>query len=123
MIRSLARLVKPLGCTLSRSAPARSYYPVRSLMERKEGPILANPYSVTDRLVKLIALHDNVKDPSAIKLGCTFSEIGINDLDLVEVMIMCEEEFGMEFTEEEGESVHTVEDLARILSANFHTDA
>ena len=67
-------------------------------MERKEGPILADPNNVQDRLTKLIALHDKVKDPSAVKLGRSFSELGLNELDLVEVMLMCEEEFGIEFT-------------------------
>lgn len=36
-------------------------------------------------------------------------------------MLMCEEEFFIEFTEEEGENAHTVEDLVRMIATNFYT--
>ena len=119
----LTRNARPPLCArpLIRPLPARPYYPLRKVMERNEGPILADPNNVSDRLAKVLALHDKVKDPSAVKLGASFSDLGLNDLDLVEVMLMCEEEFGIEFTEEEGEKVRTVEDLARLITSNFYT--
>lgn len=46
----------------------RFYYPDNVLMQRSEGDYFADPKVVAERAIRLIALHDNVKDPSAITL-------------------------------------------------------
>ena len=60
----------------------RSYYPGDVLMKRQEGEYFADPVSVAERVVRLIALHDHVNDPSAITLNCSFEQLGLNSLDL-----------------------------------------
>jgi hypothetical protein len=61
--------------------PVRTYYPDNVLMKRNEGDYYADPIVVAERVVRLIALHDNVKDPSAITISSSFNSLGLNDLD------------------------------------------
>lgn len=99
----------------------RFYYPDNVLMTRHEGEYFSDPKEVADRVVRLLALHDNVKDPSAITLGSSFQELGLNSLDLVEITLGLEREFDMEFSEEDCESFHTVNDLVENISRNFYS--
>lgn len=41
-------------------------------MKRDEGDYFADPMAVGEKVVRLIALHDNVSDPSAVTLASTF---------------------------------------------------
>jgi hypothetical protein len=41
----------------------RSYYKDNVLMPREQGDYYADPMDVAERVVRLIALHDNVRDP------------------------------------------------------------
>ena len=45
--------------------PVRSYFKDNVIMEREYGDgYMADPVSTAERIVRLLALHDNVKDPS-----------------------------------------------------------
>ena len=90
-------------------------------MKRVEGEYFADPKDVADRVVRLIGLHDNVRDPAAITLNSSFEELGLNALDMVEVYIAAEREFDLEIAEEECESMTTVNDLVEFLAKNFYT--
>lgn len=90
-------------------------------MKRVEGEYFADPKAVAERVVRLLALHDNVKDPSAITLNSTFDEIGLNELDMVEIFLATEREFDLEIDEEECESMTTVNDLVEFLAKSFYT--
>lgn len=63
---------------------------------------------VAERVVRLIALHDNCKDPSNITLASSFTDIGLNALDMCEVFIGIEREFDLEISEEDCEVMNTV---------------
>ena len=69
------------------AAPRRYYYPNGQLMQREEGDYFNDPIMVAERVVRLVALHDNVRDPSAITLNSTFEELGLNPLDLCELYL------------------------------------
>jgi hypothetical protein len=47
-------------------------------MKRNEGDYYADPKDVSERVVRLLALHDNVLDPAAITLGASFESLGLN---------------------------------------------
>ena len=53
-------------------APTRHYYKDHVLMPREQGEYYADPMDVAERVVRLVGLHDNCKDPSAVALNCTF---------------------------------------------------
>ena len=103
------------------AAPRRYYYPNGQLMAREEGDYFNDPIMVAERVVRLIALHDNVRDPSGITLNSTFAELGLNPLDLCEIFLQAEREFDTEISEEDCESFVTVNDLVENLSRNFYT--
>ena len=90
-------------------------------MERENGDYFADPIAVAERVVRLIALHDNVNDPSAVTLNSTFDQLGLNELDMQEIFLQAEREFDMEISEEDCESFHTVNDLVEHLAQNFYT--
>ncbi|TNV75153.1 hypothetical protein FGO68_gene15302 [Halteria grandinella] len=77
--------------------------------------------NVAERIVRLIALHDNVRDPAAVTLNSTWEDLGLNSLDLCEVFLQAEREFDTEISEEDCESFATVKDLVENLSRNFYT--
>ena len=89
-------------------------------MHRDEGEYYLDPVVVAERVVRLIALHDSVKDPSAITVGSSFEELGLNQLDLVEVFLGAEKEFDLEIADDDCESMSTVNDLVEYLSRNMY---
>lgn len=57
-----------------------------TLRDQASGYYLS-PEDVTRRLIKVIALHDDVKAPDQITLSSTWNQIGLNDMTYVEVLI------------------------------------
>jgi len=53
--------------------------------------------------VRLIALHDRCREPASVTLNKSFSELGLNALDMCEVFIGAEREFDLEIAEEDCE--------------------
>lgn len=90
-------------------------------MKRNEGDYYADPKDVAERVVRMLALHDNIKDPAAITLGSSFESLGLNGLDMAEVFLGAEREFDLEISEEDCESMNTVNDLVEFLARNFYT--
>ena len=118
-IRARATLLRPtITFTMQ---PRRFYHPAGQLMERENGDYFADPIAVAERVVRLIALHDNVIDPAAVTLNSSFEELGLNGLDLQEIFLQAEREFDMEISEEDCESFHMVNDFVEHLAQNFYT--
>jgi acyl carrier protein len=78
----------------------RTYYPDNILMTRTQGEYYSDPMVVAERVVRLFALHDNVQDPESVTLNSTFADLGLNTLDMAEIMIGIEKEFDMEIDED-----------------------
>ena len=118
-----SRLVLSRSTTLSvvSMAPRRFYYPGNQLMERETGEYYADPIAIAERVVRLIGLHDTVRDPAAITLNSSFDDLGLNVLDLQEIFLQAEREFDIEISEEDCESFNTVSDLVENLARNFYT--
>ena len=79
LARTQPRMLASTGSLLRQ--PQRTYYPNGQLMKREEGEYFADPIEVAERVVRLIALHDNVKNPSAVTLQSDFSSLGFNVFD------------------------------------------
>ena len=108
----------PMQASVSR----RFYYPGNQLMPREEGDYFADPIAIAERVVRLIALHDNVRDPASVMLKSSFEDdLGLNVLDMQEIFLQAEREFDMEISEEDCESFVTVNDLVEHLARNFYT--
>ena len=58
--------------TLAKSVTAattRGYYKDNVLMPREQGEYYADPMDVAERVVRLVALHDNCSDPGQVSLN------------------------------------------------------
>jgi len=64
-VRSRSLLLRPIQLAV---APQRFYFPNGVLMKREEGDYYSDPVVIAERAIRLMALHDNVNDPSAITL-------------------------------------------------------
>ena len=102
-------------------APLRGYFKDNVIMERNYGDgYMIDPIETAERVVRCIALHDNVIDPSDITLGKSFEDIGLNALDLCEIYIMLEKEFDFEISEDDCETFQTVNDLVEFIARSFY---
>lgn len=64
----------------------------------------------TERVIKVIAEHLEVEE-STINESTTFTDLGVDSLDAVEIMMELEDEFGIEVkAEEAGKSVKELVD-------------
>jgi len=101
---------------------ARTYYKDNVLMPREYGDgYMCDPVEVAERLVRIFALHDNIKiAPSDITPGMSFEEVGLNDLDMCEVFLVIEREFDFEISEEDCESFTTINDVVEFTARNFY---
>ena len=101
--------------------PMRGYFNDNVIMDRNYGDgYMIDPIETAERVVRCIALHDNVIDPSDITLRKSFEEIGLNALDMCEIYIMLEKEFDFEISEDDCETFHTVNDLVEFIARNFY---
>lgn len=102
-------------------ASVRGYYKDNVLMPREKGEYYADPLDVAERVVRLIALHDNVRDPASVTLASNFNELGLNALDMCEVFIGVEREFDLEISEEDCEAMSSIQELVEFLSKHPST--
>lgn len=99
----------------------RGYYKDNVIMEREYGEgYMADPVDTAERIVRCLALHDNINDPSNITLGQSFEDLGLNQLDMVEIFLAIEKDFDFEISEDACESFTTVNDLVEHVARNFY---
>lgn len=88
-------------------------------MTREDGDYYGDPKDIAERFIRLTALHDNVKDPSAITLQSSFEELGLNSLDMQEILLAAEREFDLELADQDCETFHTVNDVVEFLARTY----
>merc|ERR1712070_1368742 len=99
--------------------PNRNYYKDNVLMERNYGDgYMKDPVDTAERIVRCIALHDNVNDPANITLADSFDHLGLNALDLCEISMAVEKEFDFEIAEDVVETFTTVNDMVEHVARN-----
>ena len=68
-----------------------------------------------ERLKKIVAEQLNVEEDRIVS-GASFTEdLGADSLDLVELIMSLEEEFGIEISDEEAEKIKTVGDAEQFI--------
>lgn len=71
-----------------------------------------------DKVNKIIIDHLNV-DAEKIQAKSSFTEdLGADSLDIVEIIMSFEEEFGIEIPDEDAEKLKTVQDVLNYLEKN-----
>jgi acyl carrier protein len=80
--------------------------------------------TVLDRVTQILVSHLGV-DEGQVTPDTSFKELGMDSLDLVEIIIRFEEEFegeadsgaGFEITDEQAKTIQTVDDAVRYLKS------
>lgn len=73
-----------------------------------------------DQVIKLVAETTKV-DPMTIKLQSNFIEdLHLDSLDMVELMMKMEDEFGLEIPEKDAEKLKTINDVISFLQTKKH---
>lgn len=67
-----------------------------------------------EKIEKLLSEYKDV-EPGSIKAETTFEELELDSLDLVDMAMACEDEFGV--TVEVNESLKTIGDLMKVIEA------
>jgi acyl carrier protein len=73
------------------------------------------PASAEERLKKIIAEQLSVSEDEVTPEANFIDDLNADSLDLVELIMSLEEEFGIEISEEEAEKIHTVGDAIEYI--------
>jgi acyl carrier protein len=72
-----------------------------------------------EKKVKEIVAEQLGKDANEITAGASFiDDLGADSLDIVELVMKMEEEFGIEIPDEEAEKIKTVNDVVEYIKAH-----
>lgn len=75
--------------------------------------------SVFDRVQTILIDHIGVEATDIREDAKIRDDLGADSLDLVEIVMEVEDEFGIEINDEEAEKIETVGDIVRYVSANL----
>lgn len=72
-----------------------------------------------DTMQKVINLivQELKTDPKDIKVNVSFHDMGVDSLDMVQIIMKCEEQFGLEIPDDVAEKFHTINDVVEYINA------
>ena len=74
--------------------------------------------NVLERVKKVIVEQLNVEESQVVETASFTTDLNADSLDLVELVMAFEEEFGIEFPDEEAEKIHTVKDAVDFIESH-----
>lgn len=81
-------------------------------------PAFLDPAEVTDRIVAVVKNFDQV-DPSKVTPTTKFAEdLGLDSLDIVEVVMAIEDEFAIEIPDQEADKILSIADAVEYISSH-----
>jgi len=75
-----------------------------------------NPQNTQDKVVSIIATKLSI-DPSTIKGDSNLQDLGADSLDLVEIIMKLEEQFGIEVDDAKAEKLKNVNDVVAYVNS------
>ena len=72
---------------------------------------------IEDRTRKIVVEHLGVEEDKVIENASFIDDLGADSLDTVELVMAFEEEFGIEIPDDAAESIQTVGDAIKFISA------
>ncbi len=74
---------------------------------------------VQEKIIDIIANHLSVPKEKVVPQASFVDDLGADSLDLVELVMAFEEEFGMEIADEDAEKLQTVQDVIDYVKKNM----
>ena len=71
-----------------------------------------------EEIKKLLVEEVGVKESSITPEASLTSDLGINSLELADLVMLCEEKYGIPIEDDEMKSFHTVGDVAEYIEAH-----
>jgi acyl carrier protein len=78
----------------------------------------ADVEKITQRLREIIAEQLGISEEEIVPEASFVDDLGADSLDLVELIMALEEEFGMDISDEEAEKIQTVQDAINYIAEN-----
>ncbi|XP_066919702.1 acyl carrier protein-like [Clytia hemisphaerica] len=79
----------------------------------------ADDESLEDKTMNVLKLFDKV-DPSKVNVEAhLINDLGLDSLDVVEVVMAFEDEFGIEISDEEAEKIFTIRQAVELIGAKM----
>lgn len=78
-----------------------------------------DPNETARRILRVIAQFDRVQNPEQVTLNTQWHEMGLNELDTVELLVGVEDEFKIEFPDDVAEKFKDVHDAVQYVSRSF----
>lgn len=73
---------------------------------------------VTERVIKIVVEHLDVEAEKVSDKASFIDDLGADSLDIVELVMAFEEEFGVEIPDEAAETIQTVGDAINFIKTN-----
>jgi acyl carrier protein len=77
--------------------------------------------SVEKRVKEIIIEQLGVKEEEVVPEASFVDDLGADSLDLVELVMLLEEEFGQEIPDEDAEKIQTVQDAVDYITSHIQT--
>lgn len=115
-------LVRAIGKqSIARAFGGPNGIPTLAPFPRDEGHgYYLDPEDVAKRLMRVISLHDKVKQRQELSLNKTWHNLGVDDLTKVELFLEIEKEFDMEFADEDVERFKNIHEAVEHVARSFH---
>lgn len=97
----------------------KSYHPTKELMKKNVPEFFSDPNEIGEELVRIISLHDKIKDPNIITLNKPFHEMGLDSLDFVECILQIENYLKYDFGASDWEQFLNINDIAQFLAKDY----
>jgi acyl carrier protein len=68
-------------------------------------------HKIVDLIVKELKI-----EPSMVKVDVPFQDLGVDSLDMVQIIMKCEEQFGLEIPDDKAETFHTINDVVNYIN-------
>jgi acyl carrier protein len=78
-----------------------------------------DPKDLESKLIKIVAEKLNIEEKNVSTASRFQEDLGADSLDIVELLMEIEEEFGVNISDEESERLKTVGDAAKYISAKL----
>lgn len=73
---------------------------------------------IKDRVAKIVVEHLGVEEDKVQESASFIDDLGADSLDTVELVMAFEEEFGLEIPDDAAETIQTVGDAVKYITAN-----